>query len=122
MDLYTILPWFRADIRVAAWVKPFASFKPNVNPAYAWEPVLWSSARKRSRTEPTVRDWVAANITFERGTVGAKPDSFWFWLFDLVGAQSGDEFTDLCPGSGAGARCWTSFVTQIAHALEQDSA
>ena len=26
--------------RVMAWVKPFAIFKPNVNPAYAWEPVI----------------------------------------------------------------------------------
>lgn len=29
-----------ADVRVAAWVKPFAVFKPGVNPAYAWEPVI----------------------------------------------------------------------------------
>ena len=28
------------DVRVMAWVKPFAVFKPNVGVAYAWEPVI----------------------------------------------------------------------------------
>ena len=47
------------EVRVAAWVKPFAVFKPNVNPAYAWEPVIWMGGRKkRGREDPTVRDWV----------------------------------------------------------------
>jgi len=33
-SLAKILP-LCPEARVAAWVKPFASFKPNVNPAYA---------------------------------------------------------------------------------------
>src|SRR6187399_116924 len=32
--------------RWMAWTKPFASFKPNVFPAYAWEPVIVKAARK----------------------------------------------------------------------------
>lgn len=36
-------------VRIGSWVKPFCSFKPNVNPAYAWEPVIWKGGRKRTR-------------------------------------------------------------------------
>lgn len=94
------------DVRVAAWVKPFAIFKPGVNPAYAWEPVLFCGGRKRPRTEPTVRDWVSANITLKKGLVGVKPPDFCRWLFDLLGMQSGDQFVDLFPGSGAVTCAW----------------
>jgi len=97
------------NVRVAAWVKPFASFKPNVNPAYAWEPVIFRGGRKkRSREEMTVRDWVAASITLKKGLVGVKPRVFSLWLFDLLGLEEGDEFVDLYPGSGAVTRAWES--------------
>ena len=95
--------------RVGAWVKPFCSFKPNVNPAYAWEPVLFISL-PRARDVATVRDWCAANITLKKGLVGAKPPQFCFWLFDLLGAQSDDEFNDLFPGTGIVTQCWQSWV------------
>jgi hypothetical protein len=97
-------------VRVAAWVKPFASFKPNVNPAYAWEPVIFKPAREtRDRMERTIRDWVAANITIKKGLVGAKPPKFCYWLFDLLGANPDDEFYDLFPGTGVVTRCWASW-------------
>ncbi len=93
--------------RIGAWVKPFASFKPNVNPAYCWEPVLFvPGPRKRSRKEPTVRDYLAANITLKKGLSGAKPDAFSFWLFDLMGMTAEDELDDLYPGTGAVTRAW----------------
>jgi hypothetical protein len=38
--LRIILPMCPDNVRVMAWVKPFAVFKPGVNPAYAWEPVI----------------------------------------------------------------------------------
>ena len=41
-DLLALCP---REVRIAAWVKPFAVFKPNVNPAYAWEPVIWCGGR-----------------------------------------------------------------------------
>lgn len=34
------LSFHRGDVRLMAWVKPFAVYKPNVNPAYAWEPII----------------------------------------------------------------------------------
>jgi len=102
----------RDVIRVAAWVKPFASFKPNVNPGYAWEPVIYKPREHRTRGEPTVRDWQAASITLKKGLVGAKPAKFCFWLFDLLGAQPDDEFYDLFPGTGVVTRCWDSWRDQ----------
>lgn len=92
--------------RVGAWVKPFASFKPGVNPAYTWEPVIFAGGRKRPRTELTVRDHHAANIALRRGLVGAKPESVAFWLFDLLGMLPDDELIDLFPGTGSIMRAW----------------
>jgi len=109
-SLHVLLPLCDLTVRIAAWVKPFAFYKPGVNPGYAWEPVLFKSARKRARSEKTIRDWVAANATFKKGLVGAKPPAFCFWLFDLLGAQSDDEFNDLFPGTGIVAQCWQSWV------------
>ena len=106
-SLREILPLTPPQVRVAAWVKPFASFKPGVNPAYAWEPVIFHGGRKkRRRTEPTVRDWVAVGITLKRGLSGTKPDPFSFWLFSLMGLIPGDTLDDLFPGSGAVSRAW----------------
>jgi hypothetical protein len=101
------------DVRVMAWVKPFASFKPNVNPAYAWEPVIVRGGRKRTREEETVRDWVAASITLKRGLVGVKPDAFSRWLFSVLGLERDDEFCDLYPGSGAVSRAWEAYCGRL---------
>ena len=94
------------DVRIAAWVKPFCIFKPNVNPAYAWEPVIFKGARKRGRDVPTVRDWVSANITLRKGLVGAKPEPFCFWLFELMGLLESDEMDDLYPGTDIVTDSW----------------
>lgn len=98
------------DVRVGAWVKPFASFKPGVNPAYAWEPVLFWGGRSRGRELATVRDWVSANITMQKGLSGAKPLEFCYWMFDIMGAQLGDEFHDLFPGTGIVSVAWDNYL------------
>lgn len=109
-SLQTLLPMCPSDVRVSPWVKPFAIFKPNVNPAYAWEPVIWRGGRQpRARTEPTVRDWVSANITLRKGLTGAKPPEFCYWLFDLLGMEPDDEFVDLFPGTGVVTASWDSW-------------
>lgn len=92
--------------RVMAWTKPFASFKPGVTVAYAWEPVLVKIARPRPRTEPTVRDWIAESITLKRGLTGAKPAAVCRWLFEVMGMEPDDELDDLFPGTGAVTRAW----------------
>ncbi len=100
-SLRSILPLCPADVRVLAWVKPFAAFKPNVGVAYAWEPVIFRGGRNRTREQDTVRDWLAENITLMRGFPGAKPDAFTFWIMDVLNVQPGDTMDDLFPGSGA---------------------
>lgn len=117
-SLKQILAMCPDDVRVAAWVKPFAVFKPNVNPAYAWEPVIFRGGRKhRSRDEATVVDWVSANITLERGMVGAKPDEFCYWMFQVMGLCADDEFIDLYLGSGSVTRAWEQYRKQQAMPL-----
>jgi hypothetical protein len=108
-SLHSLLPLCPPEIRIMAWVKPFAVFKPNVNPAYAWEPILVKTGRKRSRQQPTVRDWVSANITLKRGLVGVKPAEVCEWLFEVMNMKPSDEFVDLFPGSGAVTDAWTQW-------------
>ena len=111
-SLRMILPMCPEDVRVMSWVKPFAAFKPNVNPAYAWEPVIVRGGRKRTRYEQTVRDWISEVITLKRSFVGAKPKAFAFWIFDVLNLQPDDEFHDLFPGSGAVGRAYEEWKWQ----------
>jgi hypothetical protein len=112
VSLRHILPLCPEDCRVGAWVKPFAAFKPHVNPAYAWEPVIFRGGRKRGREVPTVRDWIAKEITLQKGLVGAKPVAFCEWILQLLGFDPAtDRIDDLFPGTGilgrvvAGLKC-----------------
>ncbi len=111
-SLQTILPMCPSDARVMAWVKPFCSFKSNVNPAYAWEPVIVRGGRKRTCWEETVRDYMAAVITLKRTCPGAKPERFCCWIFDVLNMLPDDEFCDLFPGSGAVGRAWNEWRVQ----------
>lgn len=104
--LRSILPMCPDDVRVMAWVKPFCSFKPGVSVAYAWEPVIVRGGRKRTRDMETVRDWVAANMTMQKGFPGAKPYLFCVWLFQVLNLFPDDEFHDIFYGSGAVVRAW----------------
>lgn len=109
-SLRVILPMCPDDCRWGPWVKTFASFKPNVNPAFAFEPVIWRGGREFTREDATVRDWVAEPITLKRGLTGAKPREFCRWVFRLLNAQPGDTLDDLFPGSGAVGAAWAEWV------------
>jgi hypothetical protein len=111
-SLREILPLCPSEARVMAWVKPFCSFKPNVRIAYAWEPGIICGGRPRVKAQETVRDWVSANMTMRRGTHGAKPDAFCYALFEWLNMQTGDEFVDVFPGSGAVMRAWCQWLAQ----------
>jgi hypothetical protein len=113
-SLPRLLPLCPASVRVMAWVKTWCSFKPGVNPAYAWEPLIVCGGRRRKRDCTTVRDWLAAPATTRRGLPGAKPDAFCIWLFQVLGAQPGDELVDLFPGTGAVTRAWRGWISQPA--------
>lgn len=107
-SLRVLLPMVPEKCRIAAWVKPFAVFKPNVNPAYSWEPVMFMGGRKRDRTQPTVRDWHAENITLKKGLTGAKPPKFADWILGLLGVDfsAGDTIDDLFPGTHGLTLAW----------------
>lgn len=109
-SLPEILALCPPGVRVLAWVKPFAAFKPGVPLAYAWEPVILWKGRTRKRSDPTVRDWIAENITLKKGLSGAKPERFCFWLFNALGAEAEDTLDDLFPGTGIVSACWRRFV------------
>lgn len=111
--LRTILPMCPEDVRVMAWCKPFASFKPGVHPAYAWEPVIIRGPRTRTRTETTIADYHLAKITLQRGLTGAKPASFVWWVLAALNVKADDEFVDLFPGSGAVGRAWDAWRNQL---------
>jgi hypothetical protein len=103
-----ILPLCPLNVRVMAWVKPFAAFKRNVRVAYAWEPVIVCLGERAERATPT-RDYVSEPITMRRGFTGAKPERFCFWLFEAMGLRPCDQLDDLFPGSGAVARAWRAW-------------
>ena len=109
-SLKEILSYCPPDVRIAAWVKPFCSFKPNVNPAYAWEPIVFWHPRSRGRDCPTTRDWLAESMALKKGMIGVKPPRLCFWLFDLLGLELEDTLDDLFPGSGVVTVCWEQWL------------
>ena len=101
------------EVRIGAWVKPWASFKPGVNPGYAWEPVIFWGGRKRGRDVDTLRDWVSANATMKKGLAGVKPVKVCYWIFEMLGARLGDEFHDIFPGSGIVTVSWNNWNKEM---------
>ena len=101
-----------AKVRIGAWVKTFAVFKPGVNPGYCWEPVLFCGGRKLGRGVATVRDWISCPVKLQ-GFIGAKPEPVCFWIFQMLGMENGDELADLFPGSGAVSRAWDRYRQQM---------
>lgn len=99
-SLKTILNMCPNDVRVASWVKPFASFKPGVTRAWTWEPVFFRGGRPIPRTAPTWRDHIAEPITMRKGLTGAKPWRFCQWVLDGLNYKPGDTLDDIFPGTG----------------------
>ena len=123
-SLKEILAYCPPEIRIAAWVKPFAFFHRGTrgHPPFAWEPVIFVSARPQQRTPKGIRDWLSANAfgvtpaerTWgkERKTGGIKPPAFCQWLFCLLGAKPNDSFDDLFPGSRMVSEQWKRWLSQ----------
>ena len=96
-------------VRVGAWVKPFAAWRKNVVPAMAWEPVIFTTTKKRAlqgyETLGVARDWIMATPPIFRRqnrdeTRGSKPIEFCLWVLDCLGYEPSDTLDDLFPGSG----------------------
>lgn len=103
-SLSTILPMCPPSARVAAWCKSWHQIRPRVPVQYAWEPVIYLGGRREPRN-PMVRDYLVTPATRQRGTIGAKPESFARWIQALLGAHDG-EIDDIYPGSGGMGRAW----------------
>jgi hypothetical protein len=118
-NLHDILPMVPRDCRIAAWVKPFASFKPGVNPGYTWEPLIFRGGRRRTdKAEATVRDYCSTPITLRRCLTGAKPEAFCRWVLDLLGFQVGDTIDDVFPGTGVMGRVADAVALEFALPFE----
>lgn len=99
-DVLPMIP----DVRVMPWVKPQTSFKPNVWPAYTWEPVLVWGDVKADREMPTPRDHLVwpAHQRKPGQFVTPKPPNFADWVIRvLLPRPAGKVFVDLFSGSGA---------------------
>lgn len=102
-------------VRVAAWHRGGRGMSRW--PLNAWEPVLYhggrpvASHRGGTRRVDSLVHGVSPMTTLPGRVIGAKPAAFCRWLFDLLGAQPGDSFEDLFPGSGALTRAWTTYTT-----------
>ncbi len=108
--LRAILPLCPRDVRLMAWIKPFAAFKRNVPVAFAWEPVIVKACRKPIvRGRIVMRDWIAASSTLKKGLVGAKPLDVCLWAFEVLGMEPDDELDDLYPGTGAVTAAWAAW-------------
>ncbi len=113
--LRTLLPLAPEGVRVCAWVKPWATWRPGAGPAHAWEPLIVRCG-KRKVVDRRPRDWVAASVGHKHTDpfFGAKPPEFSRWIFDLfaLGEHPDDELVDLFPGSGAVTRAWQEFMVR----------
>lgn len=117
-SLAVILPLCPPDVRVMAWVKPFAAFKANVGVAYTWEPVIVRGGRRRTREQETVRDYVSVGITLQKGLCGAKPEAFCYWLLQVLNIKPEDTLDDLFPGTGVLGSCLRHYQREAQMRLE----
>ena len=101
-------------IRVAAWHRGERPTRSR-GPLNGWEPVIFAGGRDRYASPVDARrvDSLVlrpgVRTTDPDRVVGAKPAGFARWVFDLLGAQPGDHFTDVFPGSGGVARAWDTY-------------
>lgn len=98
-------------VRVAAWVRGarIHATAPLVN---AWEPVIYLPARRRRVAEDLTDVFEGTprrRATLPGALVGMKPPEFARWVFQLLGATSGDTLDDLFPGSGMVTRAWRQY-------------
>jgi hypothetical protein len=118
-SLRHLLPMCPEKVRVLAWVKPWATWKKGVSPAYAWEPVLVKAARRPPAPEDRLGtsdfvpvDWMQHHIE-HGGFTGAKPLAVCRWIFQCMGADRDDTLEDLFHGSGAVKRAWEHYRTHL---------
>ena len=68
------------------------------------------ASRGSSRRVDVLTYRPGARTTDPGRVIGAKPAVFCRWMFDLLGAEPQDEFTDIFAGSGGVMRAWAAFA------------
>lgn len=102
------------ETRLFVWVNGARVVK-SYHPLHAYEAVLVCGARPRR--VPVVEDlcdvlqWGGRQPSHPGALTGMKPAAFCNWLFEVLGACSGDTLDDLFPGSGAVARAWELYTS-----------
>ena len=116
--LKTILPFCPDDVRVMAWTRPWAPFRPgNKGAHFAWEPVIVRGGRPMAKRLHGVRDYTNAPMVLGGANkyMGKKPRGFCFWLFEVLNLEPEDEFDDLFYGSGAVTEAWDEWRRREDH-------
>lgn len=111
-------------VRVAAWVRgplPTAS----ATALNSWEPVLYKVGRRVDRYDPIADVLLEAarpRLMHPLRVIGPKPPTFNAWVFELLGALPGDDFTDLFPATGGFGRAWDIYSRQGSLAARRERA
>jgi hypothetical protein len=102
------------EIYVAVWRRQHRPTRSR-RALSAWEPLLVYGGRDLQTEQPQDvldhLDYRGRYASFPGALVGMKPPQFAVWMFSLLGAQVGDELTDLFPGSGAIGRAWALYTS-----------
>jgi hypothetical protein len=99
-------------VRVLIWIKGQICWRP-VSIQYDWEPIIVYGGRRTKDTRPVLKDWLHCNPRDGNEFTGSKPYDFCRYVFDALGAERGDEFSDIFPGSGAVGRAWDRWTRQL---------
>lgn len=104
------------DVRVGAWVRGERRSR-SYRPRDAWEPLIVRGGRPHlaepQEPWPNALVWGGRQHSHPGALVGMKPAAFASWLFSLLGALPGDQLADIFPGSGAIARAWGLYTSQL---------
>lgn len=119
VQLKQVLALCPDDVRLLAWTKGWASFKPGASIKYAWEPVILRNPRDRAKGQPFDRDWFMHNVVTnastgaDHGFNGSKPRAVCDWIFRCMNLNRADVLDDLFPGTGAVSAAWQAWRSQL---------
>jgi hypothetical protein len=71
---------------------------------------LHDASRRPGERVDSLVYFARPRLTDPNRVTGAKPAAFCRWIFELLGAQPGDELVDVFPGSGGIGRAWDIYA------------
>ena len=67
-----------------------------------------------------IKDFIAENITLQKGLSGAKPKLFCYWVFEMLGMEPDDIFKDMYPGTGGVTKALDSWKSIKRNGVQED--